>query len=51
MPQVSRDCFIRGVSHEYRRGFWTTRWVLQSALKYGFLLFDTGVFDHDRLAF
>jgi hypothetical protein len=52
MPMISRDVFIRGVQHEYRRGYWNTRWVLQSAAKYNdFLILGTGILGHDLLAF
>ena len=52
MLLVSRDVFIQGVSHEYRRGFWGARWTLQSAAKYNdFLILGTGIIGHDLLAF
>jgi hypothetical protein len=50
MPAISRDCFIRGISHEYRTGYWRTQWVLQSAEKYNFFILGTGILGHDRLA-
>jgi hypothetical protein len=51
MPVISRDVFIRGAAHEYRQGYWRTAWALQSALKYDFLIFGTGVYGRDRMAF
>jgi hypothetical protein len=51
MPMISRDVFVRGVQHDYRAGYWNTRWALQSAVKYSdFLILGTGIIGHDLLA-
>jgi len=51
MPMVERDAFVRGMTHEYSKGSWKTTWVLQSAARYNFCVYDEGVYDHDRFAF
>lgn len=35
---ITRDVFIRGISHEITLSTWMTTWVLQSATKYGSFL-------------
>lgn len=42
---ITRDVFVRGISHEIGQATWTTTWVLQSATKYGSFL----TFDHSSL--
>jgi len=37
---IVRECFIRGVTHSSRAGWWETRWPLQSATRYSFLVLD-----------
>lgn len=51
---ITRDCFIRGISHEVADEKWTTTFVLQSAAKYAFLVLDDpvlGVLDANALAY
>ena len=52
---VTRDVFIRGVSHTYGgANRWKTTWALQSATKFQFLILDDatyGKLDEARLAF
>jgi hypothetical protein len=38
--RISRDVFIRGIEHEITPDTWRTRWTLQSATKYDFLVLD-----------
>jgi hypothetical protein len=35
---ITRDVFIRGISHKITPSTWKTRWILQSATKYGSFL-------------
>jgi len=38
---ISKDCFIRGIQHDFTPLWWHTQWTLQSASKYGsFLTLD-----------
>lgn len=37
---IERDCFIRGISHDYGSGRWVTRWVLDSAITAEWLVLD-----------
>ena len=54
---VTRDCFIRGISHAFdvSSGAWATTWTLQDASRYGsFLTLDnaiTGQLDFNALTF
>lgn len=52
---ITRDCFIRSVSHTTAPGTWITTWNLQSATKYGsFLVLDNpllGRLDNNALAY
>lgn len=51
---ISRDVFIRGISHDISPQRWETTWGLQSATKYAFLVLDhasLGVLDSNALAF
>jgi hypothetical protein len=52
---ISKDSFIRGISHEFTPDWWTTTWGLQSASKFGsFLVLDNttlGVLDSSALAY
>lgn len=51
---ISRDVFIRGVSHEYTSSTWKTTWNLQSAARYQFLVLDhatLGALDANALAY
>lgn len=41
---ITRDVFIRGISHKITPSTWSTTWVLQSATKYGnFFVLDSPV--------
>ncbi|MGR6922545.1 hypothetical protein ACU635_50540 [[Actinomadura] parvosata] len=41
---ITRDCFIRGISHQTTGATWITTWNLQSATKYGsFLVLNNSV--------
>lgn len=42
---ITREAFIRGISHEVGQATWTTTWILQSATKYGSFL----ILDHSTL--
>jgi hypothetical protein len=44
-PDISREVFIRGISHEVGQATWITTWILQSATKYGSFL----TLDHSTL--
>lgn len=51
---ITRDCFIRGVSHQGSADDWRTQWVLQSATRYQFFTLDNptfGVLDANALAY
>ena len=52
---IEMDCFIRGITHEFGGESWVTKWVLQSAERYGgFLVLDDvllGRLDGNRLAY
>lgn len=51
---IVRDCFIRGIAHEVTPSTWVTRFTLQSATKYAFLVLDNadlGELDANALAF
>lgn len=51
---ISREVFIRGVEHEISPLNWTTRWVLQSATKWSFLILDhatLGALDSNALSY
>ena len=51
---ITRDCFIRGVSHQGSADDWRTQWVLQSATRYQFFILDhpsMGVLDVNALAY
>lgn len=52
---ITRDGFIRGITHDFDPGRWRTTWALQSASKYGsFLTLDNstlGVLDSNALAY
>ncbi|MFG3439941.1 hypothetical protein ACGF0J_22060 [Nonomuraea sp. NPDC047897] len=41
---ITRDCFIRGISHTTTGATWITTWTLQSATKYGsFLVLNNSI--------
>lgn len=52
---LERDCFIRGITHDFAQGYWSTTWILQTASKFSsFLTLDnptTGVLDSNALAY
>lgn len=52
---ITKDCFIRGITHEFGGESWTTTWTLQDATRQGgFFVLDeliTGVLDANRLAY
>lgn len=51
---IERDVFIRGIEHRFTRETWRTKWVLQSATRFSFLVLDDptlGRLDHNALAF
>jgi hypothetical protein len=52
---ISREVFIRGISHETTGATWITTWSLQSATKYGsFFALDhpvLGLLDQNALGF
>ncbi len=51
---IERDVFIRGIEHAFTRETWRTRWVLQSATRYSFLVLDDatlGRLDNNALAY
>ena len=52
-PPITQDAFIRGIEHEVTPTNWITRWALQSADRYRFLVLDTdnGRLDQFALAF
>lgn len=52
--RISRDVFIRGISHDIGTATWQTTFVFQDATKFAALIFDnlvTGKFDTGRFAF
>lgn len=52
--RISRDVFIRGISHDIGTATWQTTFVFQDATKFTALVFDnptTGKFDTGRFAF
>lgn len=51
---IARECFIRGVEHERKAMEWKTRFILQSATRYKFLILDhptLGKLDRNALAY
>jgi hypothetical protein len=51
---ISRDCFIRGISHAVAPGSWKTKWTLQDASRFNFLVIDhatLGKFDSNALGY
>jgi hypothetical protein len=49
---ISRDAFIRGITHDIERREWVTTFVLQSATKWAFGIFDNNYFGRfDECAF
>ncbi len=52
---ITRDCFIRGISHQTTGATWITTWNLQSATKYGsFLVLNNSILgrlDENALGF
>lgn len=51
---ITRDCFVRGVTHESDGVAWSTTFVLQSAARYSFLVLDDpvlGVLDSNALGY
>jgi hypothetical protein len=53
---ITRDCFIRGIAHDFdfTAHTWLTTWTLQDASRYSFLTLDnavTGKLDSNALAF
>lgn len=52
--RISRDVFIRGISHDIGTATWTTTFVFQDATKFAFLVLDhptLGRLDHNALAY
>lgn len=51
---ITRDAFIRGITHEWAPATWTTGWTLQSATKSAFFTLDNaslGALDANALAY
>jgi hypothetical protein len=51
---ITRDCFIRGVTHESDGAYWRTSWILQSAARYSFFVVGDpvlGVLGSNALAY
>lgn len=51
---ITRDCLIRGITHQITAGEWTTTWQLQDATRYSFLVLDDpvlGMLDFNSLAY
>ncbi|HEV8653265.1 MAG TPA: hypothetical protein VG276_28700 [Actinomycetes bacterium] len=51
---ITRECFIRGITHSMQAAWWETRWTLQSATRYSFLLLDhatLGKLDQNALSY
>ena len=40
---IERECFIRGIKHDFTPDTWSTTWALQSAFKASFLVLDDPV--------
>lgn len=51
---IVRECFIRGITHNAHAPVWETRWTLQSATRYSFLVLDhatLGKLDSNALSY
>lgn len=51
---IERDVFVRGITHEFTPATWSTRWTLQDATKFDYLIIDhpeRGILGANRVAF
>lgn len=52
--RISRDCFIRGIEHNFTQDRWTTRFALQDATKFSGFIFNSatnGVFNTNAFTY